>query len=130
MPPSTQNEILRQLGEIHSQLGETAANIESFREDLKSHTDNTNEYRDMVGQAFANIVSRLGVLERDVRVLKTTMEKTVKPLATNYSNMRQRIIGFMAAVSLGGMVLGGLYWFVTAGIPMIVAFLKSRGHIT
>lgn len=129
MPPSNQSEILRQLAEIHKQLGETAANVADFREDLKSHADNTNEYRDMVGQAFANIVTRLGNVERDVKVLKTTMEKTVKPLVTNSSNLKQRIIGFSAAVSLGGMVMGGLFWFLSAGIPAIVNLLKARGHL-
>lgn len=121
-------QLLDQVGELQKQLGAVTANVVDAREDIKNHTEDTAHYRDLVGQAFANIVTRLGVVEKDISVLKNTMEKTVKPLVTNSSNMKQRIIGFMAAVSLGAAVVGGIVFIGTQVLPVAIKFVQELQH--
>lgn len=118
-------QLLEQVGELQQQLGTVTANVIDAREDIKNHTDDTAHYRDLVGQAFANIVTRLGSVEKDVSALKVTMEKTVKPLVTNNANMKQRVIGFMAAISLGAAVLGGLVYLGTQIIPPVIKLVEQ-----
>lgn len=132
MPETDQTKILLQLleqvGELQKQLGTVTANVVDAREDIKNHTDDTAHYRDLVGQAFANIVTRLGAVEKDVGALKTTMEKTVKPLVTNSANLKQRVIGFMAALSLGAAVVGGLVYIGTQIIPPVMKLADQIQH--
>jgi chromosome segregation ATPase len=123
---AVQDEVLRQLAEIQRRLGETVSTVEALREDLRNNTDDTERHREQVGQALTNTATRLGQMENDVKEVKLTMEKTIKPLVTNYSNTRQRVIGFMSAVSLGGMVIGGLWWFITIGGPALVKLLQAK----
>lgn len=114
-----QDEILRQLADIQRSLGETVASFQAIREDLRTQTDETAEHRERVNSLLANTAQRLGSLEGDVKELKFVVEKTVKPLAETHLNWQQRAIGFAAAFSMVGLVVGGLYWLATNIGPAI-----------
>ena len=121
-----QDEILRQLAEIQRSLGEVVATVEALREDAKNSSNDSEAYRNQVGAALSNTVTRLGNVENDIKEVKTTMEKTIKPLIINHTNWQQRVIGFTAAVSMFGFFLAGIWWLFTVGGPAIMKYLSVK----
>lgn len=118
-------EILRQLAEMQQTLGATTATIEGIREDIQTNTAETMQHRDTIMGNINNALMRIGQLEKDVKNLMHTMDKTVNPLLQGYSNSKQRAIGFLAAWGMFGTGVGFIFWLLTGGFAVLAGLFAK-----
>jgi hypothetical protein len=102
-----------QLAEIQRSLGGIEATVAALKERTEDEHHASLLFRQDITSKVSNALERIGKLEDDVKSLKLVVEKTVKPLAVGAGNRRQRIIGFMAAMSLIGTAGAASFWMIT-----------------
>ena len=108
-----------QLAEIQRSLGSIEETVAALKERQEDEMHDSAHFHNDITSKVTNALERIGRLEDDVKVLKSVIEKTVKPLAAGAGNMRQRIIGFMAAMSLVGAAGASIVWAASTIWPYI-----------
>jgi hypothetical protein len=125
---TVQTEILAQLAEIQRTLGMVAGATEALKEEVKTQGVESSAYRQTISSGLQNALMRVATLEKDLAEVKDTIDKTLRPLATGAVNVRQRIIGFLAAWSLFAAGIGALVWFFSTGLGQLIDLMgKFRG---
>lgn len=107
--------VLEQLLNIQRTLGDTIATIRAVQEEVRSQGQEASNHREHVRAQLANAFNRVGQLENDVKSLKQTMEKTVEPLLSAGEAAKNKVAGFMIAVSGIIAILSFMFWFFTGG---------------
>lgn len=106
---TVQDQILAELAEIQRTLGTVEGAIHSLEENVSTQGTTSDQYREAITSGLNNALLRIAAIENEVKSIKSTIEKTLKPLATGAVNMRQRIMAF----SLHGLclLLEPVVWF-------------------
>lgn len=112
---TVQDQILSQLAEIQRTLGTVEGAIHNLEENVTTQGTDSTTYREVLTSGLNNALTRIGTMESEIKSIKSTIEKTLKPLATGHMNMRQRVIGFVSAWSLFAAGVGILFWLFTTG---------------
>jgi len=101
---TTNNEIFDRLGQLTAEMKAVSEHLS--RQDQKSEASRANMHR-----RLDEVVLRVGYLESDMNAVKTTTSE-VKVVTDEVVEWKQRGMGALAVIGIGGAVLGGMtVWF-------------------
>lgn len=104
MAPASNNEIYDRLGQLTATMKAVSDHLE--RQDKNSASSRANMHR-----RLDEVVVRVGSLEGDMASIKITTAG-VKEVTDEVRQWKQRGLGALGVIGIGGTVLGGaLVWF-------------------
>jgi len=99
------------LNEIYDRLGRLTATLEGVSEHLERQDQKSVVSRAAMHKRLDDVVLRVGYLESDVGSIKATTAD-VKEVTDEVREWKQRGLGALGVIGIGGAVLGGAtVWF-------------------
>jgi hypothetical protein len=99
------------LNEIYDRLGRLTATVEGVSEHLERQDQKSVVSRAAMHKRLDDVVLRVGYLESDVGAIKTTTS-SMQEVTDEVVQWKQRGLGALGVIGIGGAVLGGAtVWF-------------------